>query len=645
MEPRPSEPDLARMRVEGEVAGLCRAARSDDDATAQAAVALLGDLGDPAATETLTDCVEPPGATRFWVFREAVAALGRLRDRRAVPALLRFLDGGPSPDRWHQEDAVFRALGSIGGPDVVRVLVDRLTRENPSPAVLDALTELRPPEAVTPLLVALWGLLPADAARAARLLGTLGDPRAGPALLFLAHAAESSAGLRRAAVEALGHLPGLPEPPVRGRPSEDRLRRALRDPDAETARCAAELLSRTPEGRRGLRGTLKTAAHHPGRPEAPPSAVLAVCDLMARRPELVDAGFPEGIDTLVLLLRQAPASTVRRAAARTLGVLGGRQAVDALLAALGDERVGEAVAGEVSRLRVPPVGKLLALVADGDGDLQRRGAARALGLLECAEAAPLLMAALDDAEAPKPRVAAADALGMLRHRPAAERLAAVAADEAEPGTLRARAVHALGLIGAPESLPVLLACVRSPKEPVRLRAVEALGGFPVPEAADALGPVVARDADRASARAALRALGRIGAPALPVLASLAERLRTDVAGELIAALAGCPGPGADAALERLAVAPLPEEVHVALARALGGRRSPGSAAALAALLADGHPYRCSDAALRALAALGTEEAAEHVLAYCRETGTLDEGVREALDVIAEQRGTAAAPGP
>ncbi|MFC8128064.1 HEAT repeat domain-containing protein [Streptomyces sp. NPDC057302] len=633
MEQPPPQPDLARMRVDGDAEGLCEALRSGDDMTASMAVALLGDLADPSAADALIAYLESPGKARGWNFEVTVTALGRLREPRAVPALLRSLG---TEREVEQEAAVLRALAAIGGPEAVRALVDRLTDEPASPAVLDALAELRPPEAVHPLLVALWVLLPGDAVRAVQVLGELRDPRAGPALLFLAHAQDSPVDLRRAAVEALCALPRINQLSRPGRHHEHLLLRALCDPDRETAHAAAQLLSRTHEGRHQLWGVLRIAVYDPRSPHAPPSAVLAVCGQVVKRPKLGDSRSGEDNAALVKLLRAAPTTTVRRASAAALGALGGEQTVDALLAALGDERIVEAVASEVSRLRAPPVGELLTLLADGGEGPQRWGAAVALGLLGSEEATPLLLAALDEEEPPKLRTAAADALGALRHRPAAERLAALAADEAEPGTLRAHAVRALGLIGAPESLPVLLACACSAKEPVRLRAVDALGEFPSPEAAEALGVVVARDANREAARAALHALGRIGAPAAPVLVSLSGQLRTDVAGELIAALAGCEGPEVDAALGQLARTPHPDEIHAAVADALGGRHSPESAASLGVLLADEHRYFCTRAALRALARLGTEEAAEHVLAYGLSAGYyFEEEVREALSALAE----------
>ncbi|MCZ0991634.1 HEAT repeat domain-containing protein [Streptomyces diastatochromogenes] len=97
--------------------------------------------------------------------------------------------------------------------------------------------------------------------------------------------------------------------------------------------------------------------------------------------------------------------------------------------------------------------------------------------------------------------------------------AALAEDEEQPSTVRARAVRALGLIGAPDTLPVVLACARSPHEAVRAQAVPAWAGFPwrrrrrhwefVTHSTEPHGT------EPDVARAAVHALGRIGARPCP----------------------------------------------------------------------------------------------------------------------------------
>lgn len=647
MEQGAARADLGRMRLTGDVDGLVRVLRSHEFPMARQAAALLGDIGGPTAADALLDCLERPGSYPRYLHLRVIDPLVRLNERRAVPLLLRLLRDGLLENHG-QEERVFRALGAFGGPEVVRELLDRLAEPRPSRLVVDAVAALRPPEAAPVLLAALWTLVPRDDVSAVRALGALRDPRAGAALLFLVDAKGTSPELRRAAVEALVGLPEESWPPPAGRIPEIMLRRALRDPDAATAAPTAALLARTKTGRDELRGDLMR--YVPGRPGArnvPACAAVTVCAFIQKRPEL----FGEAHDyrdgpTLIRLLDEAVVPTVRRAAASALGAVGGAAAAHALLAVLGDGRIGGAVARAVARLPEPPVQELLSILP-GDGDTaQRSGAALALGLLECTEAVPPLLAALNGKEAPRLRTAAADALGTLRHRPAAERLAALAGDEEQPGTLRARALHALGLIGARESLPVLLAAVRDPSEAVRLQAVQALGGFPVAEAAQALGTVAALDANLHVARAAVEALGRVGAPAGPVLASLVRQLRADVTDELVDALTRLSGAEAVAGLCRLAGASgLSQGDYAAVAEALGRQRAPESAGPLAAQLSGDLRYFNRDAAVRALAELGTEEADAHVLAYCRRAGHDGDAQRAALTAIADRLAAEGARAP
>ncbi|GAA1933059.1 hypothetical protein GCM10009837_68540 [Streptomyces durmitorensis] len=368
--------------------------------------------------------------------------------------------------------------------------------------------------------------------------------------------------------------------------------------------------------------------------------MAAVCDRVAEAPGLFGVDAP-GQDAYVALLRhhlrEAAAPTVRRAAARALAACAEAGAKAALLEALGDARIGDAVPDLLAGLHKPPLREVLALLADTDRPPSQRGnAARALGAARYAAAVPSLLAALADDTAPTAvRTSVADALGALRLLAGAAPLAALAKDEEQPGTVRARAVRALGLIGAPDTLPVVLACARSPHEAIRGRAVTALGGFPVLAAARALEEVVAHGSEPDVARAAVRALGRIGAPGLPILVRLADDVSKDVADQLVAALAARPETEATAALGRLAAAAPPTQG--AASAALSERGTPDCVEPLAALLdADVHPHT-REAAVRGLLRINTDEAHERVLAHCLTAAHLYGWHVEALDVIAEAR--------
>ncbi|GAA1933052.1 hypothetical protein GCM10009837_68530 [Streptomyces durmitorensis] len=237
-----SQAELVRMRMEGDVTGLCRATRSTDHHVAVTATEMLGSsTGSPEAVEALFACLrrkdEPYPGLRW----QAAAALGRLREQRAVPELLRLLaeerHGSAQLDR-----PTCGALAAIGGPEAVRGLLDVLDQVAmdgygyTAVLVLDALAQLRPREAVTPLLASLWHYLPNHAEHIVRTLGAIGDPRAASALLVLAHSSASDTHLRRAAVRALHALRPAAWPPGRRYPSaEEVLRETQRDPTPRRA--------------------------------------------------------------------------------------------------------------------------------------------------------------------------------------------------------------------------------------------------------------------------------------------------------------------------------------------------------------------------------------------------------------------------
>ncbi|WP_051853018.1 HEAT repeat domain-containing protein [Streptomyces aureocirculatus] len=637
--------ELVDMRMDGDVAGLCRVARADDDRRAVQAVELLGGCAVPEAVDTLIGCCGREGDRYRGVRRSAVIALGKLRDRRAVPVLLELLNLGKPVDGPHLDRELYRALTSIGGPEVVAGLIDVLEALQAdlyrAKQIVDVLADLRSPDTVPALLASLWQFRPTNPLPVVRALAAIGDRRAGAALLDLA--GSDRAAVRRAAVEAL-HASPWP-PPVQTPHPEEFLRGAWSDPDPGTARLAADLLSRTDEGRYLLSEALKPPTGTSRRHEYPPHAVVAACACMADHPGRFTSPHLHGdIALLTTQLRTSPLPAVRRAVARALGARAGAAATGDLLAALDDPPLTETVADVLAALPEPPVQDFLNLLTDRSrGTAQRRGAALALGLAGHTGAAAALLAALADDDAPVAvRTGAADALGALRHTRAAAPLGVLAADEEQPGALRARAVRALGLIGAPDTLPVVLACARSPHETVRERAVRALGSFPVPEAADALGALVASATDDGTddgvALTALYALDRMGAPALPALTALTDRVPPDLAEYLVGALADRPEPEATAALGRLATTPVTYASQVYAAEKLSERRSPEAVAPLRALVVDDGVYGPTYAAgLRGLTAIGTEEAVEHVLAYCRATRYPQREQLDALTAIAAAR--------
>ncbi|MCL7429174.1 HEAT repeat domain-containing protein [Streptomyces sp. YS415] len=668
MERAASISDVMRMRMEGEVAGLCRATWSENHDAAVYATAMLGSaVRTPEVVRTLHLCLKRGDEPLPGLHWHALASLGRLRVERAVPLLLRTL-AESDHNRRQLDKVACEALLAIGGPEVVRGLVD-LCERLPSGRgywtvrVLDALAALRASQAVTPLLATLWGYLPDLAVRVVRTLGAIGDPRAASALLVLAHSPALDTHLRRAAVEALHALPAVGWPPPHRHPAVERLLHTpQRDPDPDTARLATALLARTEDGRAHLWEVLRGAAEQ-GGPDCPPHAVAAVCAHIAAEPGLFAVpDHREHHALLAHLLRAAAAPAVRRAAAGALAASAGAGAAGALVAALDDAHIGDTVADLVAALPESVLSELVdQFTRPGGSVARRRGVARVLGLAGRTDAAPVLLSALADDTTPVGvRASAAGALGALRHAAAAPLLAALARDEEQPGTLRAHAVRALGSIGVPDTLPVVLACTRSPHEAVRRRAVVALGAFPVSEAARALETFVTPGAEPDLACAAVQALRKFGGPALPVLVRLAadaDGLPEDVGHRLVEALAAHPGAEATGALLGLATAPPPDPRDESTYAISGERRLSRSTPArevaslalvergsardltpLTALLGPDTWFGAHEPAVQALLRIGTEEAYEHVLAFCSGTKHFDTWHVGALDAVAAARG-------
>ncbi|MFC8246165.1 HEAT repeat domain-containing protein [Streptomyces chartreusis] len=658
----------AWLRIEGDVEALAGIVVHGDGVTAAQAAALLADMGCPPASDALLKCVERHAEfcrvesyddNQLWPLLEAVNGVGRLRERRAVPALCRLLDADtkiPTHLRYRLEISVLRALVGIGAPEGTDLLLTRLA-EKPGSEYVELAGELKDPDAVVPLLALLWNLLPGHGVRAMRALGSLRDVRTAPALLFLARSTASSPELRRAALEAHVRLPKVPwEAPRGSRDAVSQLWRLVHDPDRETARLAAVLQARTDDGRKSLISHLRFpfGGHGGPVPQSYPSqtAALAACTVVRENPGLFDDAELRPVLQRLLRGRETP-RPLRQAAVEVLGVLGWDGRIDGLLDALGDDRINDAVAGVLAGLPEPPTRQLMGLLTGADGPQQRRGAAVALGLMRCTEAGPLLLEALDPVGPRSLRAAATDALGLLGHQPAAGPLEALVNDEAEARSLQARAVRALGRIGAPQSLAVLLSATRSPSEAVRLRAAEALGAFPITDVISRLG-VMASEDDTPISRAAVQSLCQVGASDGLVLAALVEPASSwPVAMQqvLVAALAGCQGSVATAALGRLVDGPFAEEVQVSAINALGIRRDPESVAALIRFLDSRRTqYFWRGPAVLALARIGGKAAVKRVIAHFEDqrsftsSGYRDQA-REALSIIAADRVIAGATDP
>jgi HEAT repeat protein len=110
-------------------------AHDGDSAVREDAIRALGEIGDPQAVEALLIIMKEPGLRTV-----AVEALGRIRDRRAVPILIEVVTGvtptdvtravAGCGDQWNEEAvtqaAAVQALGEIGDESALPTLVAAL---------------------------------------------------------------------------------------------------------------------------------------------------------------------------------------------------------------------------------------------------------------------------------------------------------------------------------------------------------------------------------------------------------------------------------------------------------------------------------------------------------------------------------------
>jgi HEAT repeat protein len=272
----------------------------------------------------------------------------------------------------------------------------------------------------------------------------------------------------------------------------------------------------------------------------------------ALRDRLVDALASVGEPALAGLVEAVHdrQPSVREAAARVLGRIGGKEGIEALGGALSDDRsnvrqaaaAGLALAGGPTALRA-----LQAALAHKDPATRRAGA-EALGRLEDPAAVPALVRTMSDRERAV-REAAAAALAAARTPDAMEALlSSLRSEDREtrqvaagalrsanwtPTTAEGRAASAVlrgdYMAAAAEgqiSSDYLAAALSEKDAAARRGAAEALCRVPEPKAAASLAAMLS-DTDPGARDAAVRALAAIGLPAVPpLLDSLEDRSPT-----------------------------------------------------------------------------------------------------------------------
>jgi HEAT repeat protein len=343
----------------------------DDEVTELAVLAAeyLGLIRAPAA---VTRLVVLAGADpRFDLRQAAIAALGEIGDRRAVPALLAVLAGEPTALHASAADALI----TLGDDAAVDPLLAILREARPSAhhavralaGVLRGRADTTAARRARPVLEAMTEAEPlAVSLPAIRALGAVGYPESAAVLAELAGPNGTDADRRRVALAALGNLDagasdallvGLrarddrvsgaaawalgKQPGPRSRAEIEALFRATRRPTWATPINAAAALARVAEPV-DAPGLLALLAH-------PDRFVRVNAAGAVRRLRLAAARTP-----LAMLGRGDPSPAVRLAAVRALGQIGGADDVLAAIASADqDERVRTA-AGQSTAVFVPP---------------------------------------------------------------------------------------------------------------------------------------------------------------------------------------------------------------------------------------------------------------------------------------------------
>ncbi|HEU4385757.1 MAG TPA: HEAT repeat domain-containing protein [Anaeromyxobacteraceae bacterium] len=155
---------LGKLRAREAVPVLIQLTSSPDGFTQVAAVDALGDVGDPAAVEKLMAIATSDDAEPF-TSKKALLSLGKIGDARAVPAVVKMLFRERRGATFFPEASV--AASAIGAPAVEPLLAALEGRDQALQAWARSAGVVE-------------GAL---RAKAAQVLGDLGDPRAVPPLL------------------------------------------------------------------------------------------------------------------------------------------------------------------------------------------------------------------------------------------------------------------------------------------------------------------------------------------------------------------------------------------------------------------------------------------------------------------------------
>jgi HEAT repeat protein len=479
----------------------------------------LGLLGDLEAVPPLMDALSSGSDTTIKV--NAARSLGRLRDRRAVDALISAAGSGEADVKvaaleslgaiadHNSTDALFAATtdedpavrdAAIKSLAALGISVDRLSSDAASPnwqvrvATLTTLARLGDRRGVPIAAAALKDPDPRVRAESAKTLSKLGDTAGTEPLIGAL--SDPSADVRVQTTLALGML--------KDARALGPLTSLLNDRDPRVSLAAAESLARLQDPR--ARKVLVSSLSNPDwRVRARAAQVLArVSD--------------EGIDDQTLRPLASTLSdkdpVVRFYAAEALVSSGGKAAPH-LLGLLGGERESERDRAMRILVRIgpPAVDSLLAIVQDRSRPVETRAmAAQALGQIGDPRAVKAVASLLKD-ERLGVRRNAALALSQMGE-PAVEDLLQ-AASSSDPAT-REIILEALGRVQSTRAIERVVEALGDSSGPVRSSAVRALGETSSERAVQPLLAIL-RDETSTLRSQAAASLGRLGTVALPSL--------------------------------------------------------------------------------------------------------------------------------
>jgi HEAT repeat protein len=430
--------------------------------------------------------VEQLGADDGDVRLAAIAALGRLGDRRATLPLAAALNGERGAIV-----AAASALARIGDPRAFDALLPLLAHDDAAvrQAAIGALNSLGHPD----MAARVSALLSSSDTRlresAVRIAGYFGYRECVDALLD--RASDPDDGVRRAAVE---HLPYLED-----RRAAEKLGQALDDPSARVRAAAAQALAHTAAG----------DAHEPLL------RASGDADAWVRYYAVRSLGTQRDLDALPALVRIAssdPAMHVRIAALETIGAIDGPEAADLLFAHAGHEQPDVAAAALRALGRVCDPRAIAALRAALRSDDPAKRLAAVTGLRTCGTADgvdALAWTAAADAEA-SVAAAAMEALSALAGRSEADARPAVAALVATIADASRREAAASALVRLPDSrIPLVAAGLGHARPEVRCAILDVLARMRHPSASTAIRAAL-DDSDPSVRETAITALDQLG---------------------------------------------------------------------------------------------------------------------------------------